>query len=86
MDLAAMRLSEKALEGVGWMVTPEQWVRPEPGADYIYADTNRDLGLEAPCSSGVLECAPRPKDLRRMERPGLHHGARSVALDPLPCG
>jgi mannose-6-phosphate isomerase-like protein (cupin superfamily) len=68
MDLRTVELSGEALKGIGRMLTPEQWVAPDPGAEYIYVDTDSDLGLEAPCSSGVIECAPRPKRLSRMER------------------
>jgi ureidoglycolate hydrolase len=68
MNLTTVRLSAEALKGIGWMVTPEQWVRPEPGADFISVEANMDLGLEAPCSSVALECVPRPKNLHRMER------------------
>lgn len=68
MDLRITDLSVEALKGIGWMLTPNLWVSPNPGEDYTYSDTNSDIGLEAPCSSGVIECAPRPKRLNRMER------------------
>lgn len=68
MDPRILDLSAEALHGMGWMMTPEQWVPPAPGEDYTYVDTDGDLGLEAPCSSGVIECMPRPRSLKRMER------------------
>ena len=68
MDLRIEDLSELALKGIGRMLTPERWLLPGPGEDYAYADTQGDLGLEPPLSSGVLDCAPRPKEVRRMER------------------
>jgi len=79
MDLRITDLSVEALKGIGWMLTPNPWVSPKPGEDYAYSDTNSDIGLEAPCSSGVIECAPRPKRLNRMER-HLHTREALVAL------
>jgi ureidoglycolate hydrolase len=68
MDLRIVDLSESALEGVGRMVSPERWLLPGPGEDYSYVDTLGDLELEAPLCSGVLDCAPRPIELKKMER------------------
>jgi len=81
MDLRIEDLSELALKGIGRMLTPERWLLPGPGEDYVYADTQGDLGLEPPLSSGVLDCAPRPKEVRRMER---HLRTREILV--APCG
>jgi ureidoglycolate hydrolase len=68
MELRIMDLSREALRGIGQMLTPASWSAPEAGAEHSYADTMADLGLEAPCSAGVVECAKRPRVLRLMER------------------
>jgi ureidoglycolate hydrolase len=68
MEIKNVDLSEEALAGIGHLLTPEKRVAPEPGAEHSYIDTLRDLKLEASCSAGVIECAVRPKSLRRMER------------------
>jgi ureidoglycolate hydrolase len=80
MEIRAIDLSEQALKGIGLLLTPAKRVPPAPDAETSYFDTVEDLGLEAPCSSGVVEGRPRPKTLYRMER---HHHTREalVALE-----
>jgi hypothetical protein len=68
MDIRTVELSEQALRGIGILLTPDRRVKPEPEAETSYFDTVDDLGLGAPCSSGVVEGRPRPKTLVRMER------------------
>jgi len=68
MEIRVADLTEEALKGIGHMITPRTWSPPRPGDEHSYADTRDDLGLPAPCSSGVVECAPRPRVIRRMER------------------
>ncbi len=68
MEIRPVDLSEQALEGIGLLITPAKRVAPEPDAETSYFDTVEDLGLEAPCSSGVVEGRPRPMRLQRMER------------------
>ena len=80
MNITTVALSEEALEGIGVLLTPAKRVKPEPDAETSYFDTVDDLGLEAPCSSGVVEGRPRPKKLYRMER-HLHTREALVALE-----
>jgi hypothetical protein len=80
VEIRAVDLSEEALKGIGVLLTPAKRVKPEPDAETSYFDTVDDLGLEAPCSSGVVEGRPRPKTLCRMER-HLHTREALVALE-----
>ena len=80
MEIRAVDLSEQALKGIGLLLTPAKRVAPEPGAETSYFDTVDDLGLGAPCSSGVVQCRPRPKILHKMER-HLHTREALVALE-----
>jgi len=80
MEIRTKDLSEEALKGIGLLLTPAKRVAPEPDAETSYFDTVEDLGLGAPCSSGVVECRPRPKTLYRMER-HLHTREVLVALE-----
>ena len=80
MEVRAVDLSEQALKGIGLLLTPAQRVKPEPGAETSYFDTVDDLGLGSPCSSGVVQCRPRPKILHKMER-HLHSREALVALE-----
>jgi ureidoglycolate hydrolase len=68
MEIRPVELSEQALQGIGLLITSAKRVAPEPDAETSYFDTVEDLGLEAPCSSGVVEGRPRPMRLQRMER------------------
>ncbi len=68
MEIRPVDLSAQALQGIGLLITPAKRVAPEPDAETSYFDTVEDLGLEAPCSSGVVEGRPRPMRLLRMER------------------
>jgi hypothetical protein len=77
MDIRTVDLSEQALKGIGLLLTPARRLAPEPDAETSYFDTVDDLGLGAPCSSGVVEGRPRPKILRRVER---HHQTREVLV------
>ena len=76
MELNVVGASAKSLKGIGHLLTPERWEAPEKGMEYTYADTDLDLGLLPPCSSGVLEGVPRPMVLNRME----HHLRTREAL------
>ena len=80
MDLKAVDLSEQALQGIGLVLTPRRRQAVSADAEFDYAQTNESLELEAPLSSGSLECSPRPMRLSRMER---HLKTREllVALD-----
>jgi len=80
MEIRTVDLSEQSLKGIGHLLTPAKWVSPEPDAEHSYVDTVDDLKLEAPCSAGVVECRPRPKTLRRLER-HLHTREALVALE-----
>ena len=80
MEIRTVDLSEQALKGIGQLLTPAKRVAPEPDAEHSYFDTVADLQLGAPCSAGVVECRPRPKTLRRMER-HLHTREALVALE-----
>jgi len=80
VEIRTVDLSEQALKGIGLLLTPARRVAPEPGAEHSYFDTVDDLQLGAPCSSGVVECRPRPKTLRRMER-HLHTREALVVLE-----
>ena len=80
MEIKTVDLSEQALKGIGILITPAKRVAPEPDAETSYFDTVDDLGLGAPCSSGVVQCRPRPKTLYRMER-HLHTREALVALE-----
>ncbi len=77
MDIRTVDLSDEALKGIGCTLTPRQWAGPGPGESHTYVETNIDLKIEAPCSSGALECAPRPKTLARMER---HLATREILI------
>jgi ureidoglycolate hydrolase len=68
VEISTRDLSEEALKGIGLLLTPARRIKPESNAETSYFDTVEDLGLEPPCSSGVVECRPRPKTLFRMER------------------
>jgi len=68
MDLKAVELSDGALRGIGHVLTHREKARVPAGEEFTYTQTNRDIGLVGPCSSGSLECSPRPKCLRKMER------------------
>jgi len=68
MEIRVENLVERTLRGIGHMLTPRAWTRPEKGAEHSYVDMLPDLQLDMPCSAGVVECARRPKSLRRMER------------------
>jgi hypothetical protein len=68
VEIRTVDLSAEALKGIGILLTPATRLKPEPGAETSYFDTVEDLGLEPPCSSGVVEGRPRPKMLYRMER------------------
>jgi len=68
MDVKTVALSEEALKGIGVLLTPDKRVSPAPDAETSYFDTVEDLGLEAPCSSGVVQGRKRPRVLHRMER------------------
>jgi ureidoglycolate hydrolase len=80
MDVKAVELSDEALRGIGRVLTPRERQAVDAGAEFHYAQTNGSLGLEAPLSSGSLECAPRPQRLSRMER-HLKTPELLVALD-----
>ena len=80
MKVKAVELSDSALQGIGFVVTPRQRQVVAEGTDFLYADTQKDLGLEGPLSSGSLECAPRPMTVNRMER-HLKTREMLVALD-----
>lgn len=68
MKLQVVDLSRESLEGIGRMLTPETWTAPGTGQEYSYIDTDTDLGLPSPISTGALESVPRPMVLGRMER------------------
>jgi hypothetical protein len=68
MTLKVVDLSGESLKGIGHMLTPETWVAPGAGQEYSYVDTDADLGLPSPVSTGALESVPRPMVLSRMER------------------
>jgi ureidoglycolate hydrolase len=68
MKLQVVDLSRESLEGIGHMLTPETWTAPGTGQEYSYIDTDTDLGLPSPISTGALESVPRPMVLGRMER------------------
>jgi len=68
MEIRVADLTEEALKGIGHMMTPRTWTPPRPADEHSYVDTTDDLGLPAPCSSGVVECAPRARVIRRMGR------------------
>jgi ureidoglycolate hydrolase len=80
VEIRTKDLAEEALKDIGLPLTPAKRIAPEPDAEASYFDTVEDLGLEAPCSSGVVECRPRPKMLHRMER-HLHTREVLVALE-----
>jgi len=80
VEIRTSDLSEQALKGIGQILTPAKRVVPGPDAEHSYFDTVDDLQLGAPCSAGVVECRPRPKVLRRMER-HLHTREALVALE-----
>ena len=77
MEIMTVDLSEHVLKGIGYLLTPAKRIPPEPGAEHSYFDTMDDLQLGAPCSAGVVECRPRPKMLRRLER---HRHIREVLV------
>jgi hypothetical protein len=68
MELKSVELSSGALRGIGVVIIPREWAPITDESGFAYAETNGGLGLDAPLSSGSLDCAPRPKTLRRMER------------------
>jgi ureidoglycolate hydrolase len=80
MEIRTVDLSEAALKGLGILLTPPRRVAPEANAEHSYFDTVDDLQLGAPCSAGVVEGRPRPKNLRRMER-HQHTREALVALE-----
>ncbi len=80
MDLKAVDLSEQAMRGIGQVLIERGRQAVKAGEDFSYIQTNNALGLEAPVSSGSLECLPRPKKVSRMER-HLKTPEMLVALD-----
>ncbi len=68
MDVKAVDLSEQALKGIGLVLIQRGRQAVKPGDDFSYVQTNNALGLEAPVSSGSLECLPRPMRVSRMEK------------------
>lgn len=68
MTLPVVDLSNESLSGIGRMLTPTEWISPEKGQDYSYADIVGDIGLPSSCSAGALESVSRPMILARMER------------------
>ena len=69
-------LTHESLEGIGWLLTDEHQVR-NADEGFSYRDVVDDLKLDAPLSSGLLECYPRKLSLDRMER---HHRTREVLI------
>ena len=69
-------LTHESLEGIGWLLTDEREAR-NADEGFSYRDVVDDLKLEAPLSSGLLECYPRKLSLDRMER---HHRTREVLI------
>jgi ureidoglycolate hydrolase len=80
MNMKAVELSDAALKGIGFVVTPRERPTVPPGTDFQYAETKHDLGLVAPLSTGSLECAPRPMTVVKMER-HLKTREMLIALD-----
>ncbi len=80
MKVTAVSLSEESLLGIGHVLTPRGVPSAKKGEDFAYSDTNLDIGLEAPLSSGALLCLPRPAVLSRMER-HMHSREMLVALE-----
>ena len=80
MNLKAVELSDAAVKGIGVVVTPRQRPAVPSGTEFLYGETQHDLGLVAPLSTGSLECASRPMTVAKMER---HMKTREmlVALD-----
>jgi ureidoglycolate hydrolase len=68
MELKAVELSPQALRGIGVIIIPREWPAINDDSGFHYAETNGALGLESTLSSGSLDCAPRPKTLKKMER------------------
>jgi mannose-6-phosphate isomerase-like protein (cupin superfamily) len=67
MDLIAVELSNDALRNIGRVLTPRERPLVFVGEECRYDQTVNDIGLVGPLSSGSLECAPRPKILKKME-------------------
>ena len=77
MQLIIKDLTQEALAGIGWFLTERQESRLDSDEGFRYRDVVGDLQLNAPLSSGLLECYPRELRLDRMER---HHRTREILV------
>lgn len=77
MHLIIKDLTQDALAGIGCLLTDEPEPRPDSDEGFSYRDVVGDLQLNAPLSSGLLECHPRKLRLDRMER---HHHTREILV------
>jgi hypothetical protein len=67
MNIRTVELSDTAMKGIGIVCTPRQRPAVPSGTEFLYAETQHDLGLTGPLSTGSLECAPRPMTVAKME-------------------
>ena len=77
MQLIIKDLTQESLAGIGWLLTDGRESRRDSDEGFSYRDVVGDLQLNAPLSSGLLECYPRNLRLERMER---HHLTREVLV------
>ena len=77
MHLTIKDLTQEALAGIGWLLTEKHESQPDSDEGFSYRDVVGDLQLDAPLSSGLLECYPRKLCLDRMER---HHKTREILV------
>ena len=77
MHLTIKDLTQEALAGIGWLLTEKHESQPHSDEGFSYRDVVGDLQLDAPLSSGLLECYPRRLCLDRMER---HHKTREILV------
>ena len=77
MHLTIKDLTQEALAGIGLLLTEKHESQPDSDEGFSYRDVVGDLQLDAPLSSGLLECYPRKLCLDRMER---HHKTREILV------
>lgn len=77
MQLNTSELTQESLAGIGRLLTNTRLGPKESTEGHCYWDVDLDLQLEAPLSSGMLECYPRELKLERMEH---HHHTREMLV------